>query len=154
MNKKAIFNYIHICRKKSKLKFVFKQICRKSTLGVTKYLNKVSCRQVTWLKKFQKNCHTEKSAVVLPTILLKDTLQLKVLFYMAMIDLQLFFYCTVKLFYHTQDYKRNFSFKIKLILTSLHNLKNFDLILTLLLIIKIETVQYQVQNTIQVANMR
>ena len=51
-----------------------RDFCRKSTLGVTKYLKKVSYRQVTWLKKFQKNCHTEKSAVVLPTILLKDKL--------------------------------------------------------------------------------
>ena len=56
------------------LKFVFKEICRKSTLGVTKYLKKVSCRQVTWLQIFQKDCHTEKSAVVLPTILFKDKL--------------------------------------------------------------------------------
>ena len=53
---------------KNFVKFVLKEICRKSILGVTKYLKKVSCRHVTWLQIFQKNCHTEKSAVVLPTI--------------------------------------------------------------------------------------
>ena len=42
----------------SYLKFVLKENCRKFSLGVTKYLKKVSWRQVTWLQFFQKNCHT------------------------------------------------------------------------------------------------
>ena len=50
------------------LKFVLKENCRKFILGVTKYLKKVSWRQVTWQQFFKKNCHTTKKlAVVLPT---------------------------------------------------------------------------------------
>ena len=56
------------------LKFVFKEICRKSTLGVTKYLKKVSCRQVTYR---EINCCTSYNSYERQTLVSVIIIDLK-----------------------------------------------------------------------------
>ena len=55
---------------KRRLKFVLKENCRKFIFGLTKHLKKLADAKFQLF--FQKKSHTEKPAVVLPTILLKD----------------------------------------------------------------------------------